>query len=135
MSDVTSEAVHWLLWDTHENPAVATIIWDANLADTARELGRHIEGPFRLASDMTDQNIRLRVKADIRDRAYAEGERAWKDEVERLREALRWCVRWIEFTVEEPRPEEVADQASWRAAKEAAFPLDTSALPPNEENR
>lgn len=46
-----SDVVHWLLWDDRLPWPTATIVWDANLADVARELGRRVEGPFRLVSD------------------------------------------------------------------------------------
>lgn len=37
---------HWLLWDYVERSPTATLVWDASVADRARELGRRIEGPF-----------------------------------------------------------------------------------------
>jgi hypothetical protein len=42
--------------------------------------------------------------------------------LERAIEALLRCVRWIEFTVEEPGDDEPDDLAAWKNAKRIARP-------------
>jgi hypothetical protein len=50
---------HWLLWDGN----AVTIIWNADFAAVARELGRRVEGPYVLAEKSEGMNTAAMAEA------------------------------------------------------------------------